>query len=179
MNINTCGRPNTELNDILFPPWKYSFDMFLSSKPHFFPPFGKYPAIFLTQTVESVFSYFPAGRLNWWTKVVSNCQSLLPLATSGDGNCLLHAASLGEYLRHAKQDCNNMHIHTRLALIRRESWTVEALIAFKHFTVVQCTFTKPFFLCVHSGVLHRKMNNFLNNLQKLFKPLYCTNWKGV
>lgn len=24
-----------------------------------------------------------------------NCQSLLPLATSGDGNCLLHAASLG------------------------------------------------------------------------------------
>uniref|UniRef100_A0A1A8C838 ubiquitinyl hydrolase 1 n=1 Tax=Nothobranchius kadleci TaxID=1051664 RepID=A0A1A8C838_NOTKA len=36
-----------------------------------------------------------AGRLNWWTKVVPNCQSLLPLATSGDGNCLLHAASLG------------------------------------------------------------------------------------
>ncbi|XP_035768403.1 OTU domain-containing protein 7B [Neolamprologus brichardi] len=39
-----------------------------------------------------------AGRLNWWTKVVSNCQSLLPLATSGDGNCLLHAASLGHGL---------------------------------------------------------------------------------
>ncbi|XP_076006418.1 OTU domain-containing protein 7B [Genypterus blacodes] len=36
-----------------------------------------------------------AGRLNWWTKVGPNCQSLLPLATSGDGNCLLHAASLG------------------------------------------------------------------------------------
>lgn len=36
-----------------------------------------------------------AGRLNWWTKVVSDCQNLLPLATSGDGNCLLHAASLG------------------------------------------------------------------------------------
>ncbi|KAK7886180.1 hypothetical protein WMY93_025801 [Mugilogobius chulae] len=35
------------------------------------------------------------GRLNWWTKVVPNCQNLLPLATSGDGNCLLHAASLG------------------------------------------------------------------------------------
>lgn len=28
--------------------------------------------------------------------MVSNCQNLLPLATSGDGNCLLHAASLGE-----------------------------------------------------------------------------------
>ncbi|KAG5856573.1 hypothetical protein ANANG_G00009360 [Anguilla anguilla] len=36
-----------------------------------------------------------AGRLNWWTRVVPSCQSLLPLATSGDGNCLLHAASLG------------------------------------------------------------------------------------
>uniref|UniRef100_A0A3B1K702 ubiquitinyl hydrolase 1 n=1 Tax=Astyanax mexicanus TaxID=7994 RepID=A0A3B1K702_ASTMX len=36
-----------------------------------------------------------AGRLNWWTKLGSGYQSLLPLATSGDGNCLLHAASLG------------------------------------------------------------------------------------
>jgi hypothetical protein len=26
----------------------------------------------------------------------STCQRLLPLATTGDGNCLLHAASLGE-----------------------------------------------------------------------------------
>lgn len=42
------------------------------------------------------FLFLPAGRLNWWTKVVLNCQNLLPLATSGDGNCLLHAASLGE-----------------------------------------------------------------------------------
>lgn len=36
-----------------------------------------------------------AGRLNWWTRLGTGCQSLLPLATSGDGNCLLHAASLG------------------------------------------------------------------------------------
>uniref|UniRef100_A0A671R7P0 ubiquitinyl hydrolase 1 n=1 Tax=Sinocyclocheilus anshuiensis TaxID=1608454 RepID=A0A671R7P0_9TELE len=35
------------------------------------------------------------GRLNWWTRLGTGCQSLLPLATSGDGNCLLHAASLG------------------------------------------------------------------------------------
>ncbi|XP_073978928.1 OTU domain-containing protein 7B-like isoform X5 [Rhodnius prolixus] len=33
-----------------------------------------------------------ANRLNWWT---SYCQRLWPLSTSGDGNCLLHAASLG------------------------------------------------------------------------------------
>ncbi|XP_016394147.1 OTU domain-containing protein 7B isoform X3 [Sinocyclocheilus rhinocerous] len=36
-----------------------------------------------------------AGRLNWWTRLGTGCQNLLPLATSGDGNCLLHAASLG------------------------------------------------------------------------------------
>ncbi|XP_069879073.1 OTU domain-containing protein 7B isoform X1 [Dipodomys merriami] len=36
-----------------------------------------------------------AGRLNWWVSVDPTCQRLLPLATTGDGNCLLHAASLG------------------------------------------------------------------------------------
>ncbi|XP_067878726.1 OTU domain-containing protein 7B isoform X2 [Heterodontus francisci] len=36
-----------------------------------------------------------AGRLNWWVNVDASCQRLLPLATTGDGNCLLHAASLG------------------------------------------------------------------------------------
>ncbi|XP_053134468.1 OTU domain-containing protein 7B [Hemicordylus capensis] len=36
-----------------------------------------------------------AGRLNWWANVDPSCQRLLPLATTGDGNCLLHAASLG------------------------------------------------------------------------------------
>nr|XP_015192128.1 PREDICTED: OTU domain-containing protein 7B [Lepisosteus oculatus] len=39
-----------------------------------------------------------AGRLNWWTRVGASCQTLLPLATTGDGNCLLHAASLGNLL---------------------------------------------------------------------------------
>ena len=33
------------------------------------------------------------GRLNWWTRT-GTLPSLEPLATSGDGNCLLHAASL-------------------------------------------------------------------------------------
>ncbi|CAJ0960001.1 unnamed protein product [Ranitomeya imitator] len=36
-----------------------------------------------------------AGRLNWWTQLDPSYQRLLPLATTGDGNCLLHAASLG------------------------------------------------------------------------------------
>ncbi|KAJ8248759.1 hypothetical protein GJAV_G00227430 [Gymnothorax javanicus] len=36
-----------------------------------------------------------AGRLNWWSTLCTSCKRLLPLATTGDGNCLLHAASLG------------------------------------------------------------------------------------
>uniref|UniRef100_A0AAY4EEZ0 ubiquitinyl hydrolase 1 n=1 Tax=Denticeps clupeoides TaxID=299321 RepID=A0AAY4EEZ0_9TELE len=36
-----------------------------------------------------------AGRLNWWSNMCTSCKKLLPLATTGDGNCLLHAASLG------------------------------------------------------------------------------------
>lgn len=35
-----------------------------------------------------------AGRLNWWADR-GLCRRLLPLSTTGDGNCLLHAASLG------------------------------------------------------------------------------------
>lgn len=42
--------------------------------------------------VSTQISLEQANRLNWWT---SYCQRLWPLSTSGDGNCLLHAASLG------------------------------------------------------------------------------------
>ncbi|XP_032226216.2 OTU domain-containing protein 7B [Nematostella vectensis] len=35
-----------------------------------------------------------SGHLNWWADM-GVCQRLVPLATVGDGNCLLHAASLG------------------------------------------------------------------------------------
>lgn len=42
----------------------------------------------------SLMSLEGAGRLNWWAEA-EVCQKLWPLATTGDGNCLLHAASLG------------------------------------------------------------------------------------
>ncbi len=35
-------------------------------------------------------------RLNWWVNQTFSCPKLYPLATSGDGNCLLHATSLGK-----------------------------------------------------------------------------------
>ena len=43
---------------------------------------------------SSLVSLEGANRLNWWYNQ-GLCQRLLPLATTGDGNCLLHAASLG------------------------------------------------------------------------------------
>lgn len=39
-----------------------------------------------------------AARLNWWTCLEGGCEKLWPLSTTGDGNCLLHAASLGKNL---------------------------------------------------------------------------------
>ena len=46
--------------------------------------------------MSSLVSLEQAGRLNWWSDNGA-CQRLWPLATTGDGNCLLHAASLGLY----------------------------------------------------------------------------------
>ena len=45
--------------------------------------------------LSSLVSLENFGRLNWWAET-ETCQRLWPLATSGDGNCLLHAASLGK-----------------------------------------------------------------------------------
>lgn len=36
-------------------------------------------------------------RLNWWANKKLPCPKLYPLLTSGDGNCLLHATSLGQF----------------------------------------------------------------------------------
>uniref|UniRef100_A0A8C9TRR8 ubiquitinyl hydrolase 1 n=1 Tax=Scleropages formosus TaxID=113540 RepID=A0A8C9TRR8_SCLFO len=70
-----------------------------------------------------------AGRLNWWTRVGASCQSLLPLATSGDGNCLLHAASLGMWGFHDRDLMLRKSLYAlmdhgqeREALMRRWRW---------------------------------------------------------
>ncbi|XP_039607177.1 OTU domain-containing protein 7B isoform X1 [Polypterus senegalus] len=70
-----------------------------------------------------------AGRLNWWTRVGASCQSLLPLATTGDGNCLLHAASLGMWGFHDRDLMLRKSLYTLMdkgtekeALKRRWRW---------------------------------------------------------
>lgn len=45
-------------------------------------------------------SLHEASRLNWWSSLeAEGCEILWPLSTTGDGNCLLHAASLGNSFR--------------------------------------------------------------------------------
>ncbi|XP_034280852.1 OTU domain-containing protein 7B [Pantherophis guttatus] len=70
-----------------------------------------------------------AGRLNWWASVDPSCQRLLPLATTGDGNCLLHAASLGMWGFHDRDLMLRKCLYTlmdrgteREALKRRWRW---------------------------------------------------------
>ncbi|XP_075048829.1 OTU domain-containing protein 7B isoform X2 [Mixophyes fleayi] len=53
-----------------------------------------------------------AGRLNWWAQVDPSYQRLLPLATTGDGNCLLHAASLGMWGFHDRDLMLRKSLHT-------------------------------------------------------------------
>lgn len=81
-------------------------DCYLSETPDFtftLPDLSIHPPDF-TEFLEkdlieksSLVSLEGAGRLNWWSDIFA-CQRLWPLATTGDGNCLLHAASLGEKL---------------------------------------------------------------------------------
>ncbi|XP_072348745.1 OTU domain-containing protein 7A isoform X2 [Scyliorhinus torazame] len=70
-----------------------------------------------------------AGRLNWWSVVCSSCKRLLPLATTGDGNCLLHAASLGMWGFHDRDLMLRKALYTMMqngterdALRRRWRW---------------------------------------------------------
>ncbi|XP_015592700.1 OTU domain-containing protein 7B isoform X2 [Cephus cinctus] len=71
-----------------------------------------------------------AGRLNWWCGGRNGSLRVLwPLATSGDGNCLLHAASLGMWGFHDRLLTLREALHTTLskgeyrhALFRRWKW---------------------------------------------------------
>ncbi|XP_067127763.1 OTU domain-containing protein 7B-like isoform X2 [Centruroides vittatus] len=69
-----------------------------------------------------------AGRLNWWADR-GLCQRLWPLATTGDGNCLLHAASLGMWGFHDRLLTLRKALHSILsnsaftqAFYRRWRW---------------------------------------------------------
>ncbi|KAI1301915.1 OTU domain-containing protein 7B [Halotydeus destructor] len=77
---------------------------------------------------SSLVSLEGARRLNWWAEL-GVCQRLWPLLTSGDGNCLLHAASLGMWGFHDRLLTLRKALHTvmansryREAFYRRWRW---------------------------------------------------------
>ncbi|XP_025077085.1 OTU domain-containing protein 7B-like isoform X1 [Pomacea canaliculata] len=77
---------------------------------------------------STLISLEQAGRLNWWAEI-GLCQRLIPLATSGDGNCLLHAASLAMWGIHDRQLILRNALHSMLTkeplcqnLYRRWRW---------------------------------------------------------
>ncbi|CAO1421231.1 unnamed protein product [Diamesa hyperborea] len=53
-------------------------------------------------------------RLNWWVEM-GICRKLWPLATTGDGNCLLHAASLGMWGFHDRRLTLRKALHNILS----------------------------------------------------------------
>lgn len=55
-----------------------------------------------------------ASRLNWWADA-GFCRKLWPLATTGDGNCLLHAASLSMWGFHDRKLTLRTALHAMLA----------------------------------------------------------------
>ncbi|KAK0425382.1 hypothetical protein QR680_009170 [Steinernema hermaphroditum] len=70
-----------------------------------------------------------SGHLNWWC-TNNSCQRLWPLSTTGDGNCLLHAASLGMWGVHDRQLMLRNALHDvltrgsrRHAILRRWRWS--------------------------------------------------------
>ncbi|KDR10236.1 OTU domain-containing protein 7B [Zootermopsis nevadensis] len=78
--------------------------------------------------MSSLVSLEQSGRLNWWADSGA-CQRLWPLATTGDGNCLLHAASLGMWGFHDRLLTLRKALHgfmtgseCREALWRRWRW---------------------------------------------------------
>lgn len=54
-----------------------------------------------------------SGHLNWWSDA-GLCERLWPMATTGDGNCLLHAASLAMWGFHDRLLILRHALHHRL-----------------------------------------------------------------
>lgn len=59
----------------------------------------------------------------------TSCKKLLPLATTGDGNCLLHAASLGELQKETtKASINTVSVNLAQVNLTRNSCMLVFLI---------------------------------------------------
>ncbi|CAF0818005.1 unnamed protein product [Brachionus calyciflorus] len=64
-----------------------------------------------------------SGHLNWWTQNdwEGVCKPLYPMSTSGDGNCLLHAASLAMWGLHDRSLVLRKALHSTLENIKENN----------------------------------------------------------
>ncbi|XP_076322841.1 OTU domain-containing protein 7B-like isoform X3 [Tachypleus tridentatus] len=82
------------------------------------------------------------GRLNWWADQ-GTCQRLWPLATTGDGNCLLHAASLGIWGFHdrlltLRKALHSLLTHSRFTQAFYRRWRWQTALLNKETGLVYC-----------------------------------------
>ncbi|XP_024214768.1 OTU domain-containing protein 7B isoform X2 [Halyomorpha halys] len=122
-NVNLVSQARSEIVIVD----NYDQDYCIETPPHMFalPDLNSFPENFKNFLVKDLIavstqiSLEQANRLNWWT---SYCQRLWPLSTSGDGNCLLHAASLGMWGFHDRLLTLRKTLHGYLTLSpRREA----------------------------------------------------------
>lgn len=122
-NVNLVSQVRTELvldnidQDYLLETPAYTFMLpdLTELEPEDFRQFVEKDLMALSTQV----SLEQADRLNWWTS--KGCQRLWPLSTSGDGNCLLHAASLAMYGFHDRLLTLRKALHTYLGAGRGEA----------------------------------------------------------
>uniref|UniRef100_A0A8C1T923 ubiquitinyl hydrolase 1 n=1 Tax=Cyprinus carpio TaxID=7962 RepID=A0A8C1T923_CYPCA len=138
-----------------------------------------------------------AGRLNWWSTMCTSCKKLLPLATTGDGNCLLHAASLGMWGFHDRDLVLRKSLYAmmksgaeREALKRRWRWQQTqqnkevVLFSFLHRPIVLCLYTlyrhdQKLGLLFASICLETGCNLVLNITSKSFISSFCPSLPAV
>ena len=69
------------------------------------------------------FNLHESGHLNWWTENnwENVCRPLFPMVTSGDGNCLLHAASLAMWGLHDRYLILRKALNSTLKQIKEDN----------------------------------------------------------
>ena len=69
------------------------------------------------------FNLTESGNLNWWCRNEWEdvCRPLYPMMTSGDGNCLLHAASLSMWGLHDRSLVLRKALHASMQLLRDDN----------------------------------------------------------
>ena len=139
--------------------------------------------VFLEQDLiekSTLVSLESAQRLNWWSDV---CQKLWPLATTGDGNCLLHAASLGLTLTMIDNSYLTFIIilgmwgfHDRLLVLRK---ALHALLSNSSYTAAFYRRWKwqTYFQNCKTGLIFSGNNSFIIIIFSSIKHFYHPNRK--